>query len=121
MINRVEDGKCKDWTNGTGSDVSAGDPVVVGNQIFVASVDIADGASGSLRAEGVFQLPKTAGSAINEGTAPVYDLSAEAFVPEGTALAAGDVSGAVVCWETAASAATTVKVKLNAGIGTLGT
>lgn len=117
MKNLIQDGKRITWTNGTGSAVSAGDPVVIDGQIGVASVDIADGASGAVAMEGVFELPKTAGNAINQGTAPVFDVSAGEFVPEGTATATGDISGAVVAWETAASGDTVVQVKLNVGIG----
>jgi len=42
----VNDGNKVVWTNGTGSDVSSGDVVVISNIIGVAEVDIADGESG---------------------------------------------------------------------------
>lgn len=119
MDNLVQRGETMPWTNGTGSDVSSGDAVVVGGQIGVAITDIADGSSGDLAMAGVFSLPKTAGAAINQGDAAMYDVSASAFVPSGGTPATGDVTGAVACWEDAASAATTVKVKINVGVGTV--
>jgi len=111
-------GKTIEWTNGTGSDVSSGDPVVVGNTVCVAAVDIADGSSGILAADGVFELPKTAGSAITQGDAALFDISAGEFLPSSGTAAAGDISGACLCWEAAASADTTVVVKIG-GIGTV--
>ncbi len=119
MKNMIQRGATLEYTNGTGSAIAAGDPVVVGNQICVAAVDIADGETGICDAEGVFELPMTTGTAIAQGSAPVYDLSAAAFVPEGTTAATGDIEGAVTCWEAAASSATTVKLKINTGIGTV--
>lgn len=105
----------------SGSDITVNSVVVVGNQLAVAAVDIADGETGEGHACGVHLLPKTSGAgAIAKGSAPVWDASAEEFVPEGTALAAGDVSGAVTAWAAAADGDTTVLVKLNTGIGTVG-
>lgn len=120
--NYVQDGHVINYTNATGAAISSGDVVPIGHIIGVALVDIADTATGVVQLEGVFELPKTAGAttAINQGTAPVWDLSASAFVKEGTVAAAGDISGSVTCVETAADAATTVKVKLNTAIGTIG-
>lgn len=119
MKNMIQKGKRMPWTNGTGADVASGDPVVVGDKIYAACGDIANGADGELAAEGVFEFPKTAGNAINQGTRPIYDVSAGAFVHSGAAPAAGDVSGAVTCWETAEAAAVLVRVKLGTGIGTV--
>ena len=41
-------GETAAWTNGTGSAVSAGDPVVFGQQIAIALGDIADNATGEV-------------------------------------------------------------------------
>jgi len=117
MKNMIQKGARMDFTNGTGSDIAAGDPVPVGNQIGVACGDIPNGQSGVLAMEDVFELPKTPGNAINQGTAPTFDASAGTFVYQGVATAAGDITGACTCWETADSAATTVKVKINTAIG----
>lgn len=119
--NYQQEGKRITWTNGTEDAVSAGDPVVVGTQIGVACVDIAAGASGAVEMEGVFTLPKTTGAAINQGTAPLFDISTGTFLPQTGTAAAGDISGCCVAWATAASAATSVIVKINVGIGTVET
>lgn len=119
MKNHVQKGDIVHFKNETGAAILSGDPVVVGNQIGVAAVDIADGETGEVMMEEVFDLPKTAGSAITQGSTPVFDVSAGEFVPEGTSTATGDVTGAVTCWEAAASAATTVSVKLNTGKGSI--
>jgi len=119
MKNEIQIGKRITWTNGTGIGVASGDPVVVGGMVCVACGDIADGESGELAAEGVFQLPKTAGSAIAQGEAPLFDISAAAFVPAVTVAEAGDISGCCVAVDAAASAATVVNVKINVGVGTV--
>lgn len=117
MRNFVQEGRTLHYVNATGADIASGDAVPVGGTIGVAIADIPAGGSGELASEGVFELPKTAGAAIDAGTAPIFDASAKAFVPAGTATAAGDVSGAVTAWEAAAAAATTVKVKIGVGNG----
>ncbi|MHC8493428.1 capsid cement protein [Thalassospira sp. SM2505] len=119
MKNFVQHGATMHWTNGTGSDVSSGDVVVVGNQVFIAITDIADGSSGDLSSEGVYTVPKTAGAAITQGDAAIYDVSAGAFVPSSATPATGDVSGAVTCWVAAASGDTSVAVKINTGVGSV--
>ncbi|WP_337996221.1 capsid cement protein [Oleispirillum naphthae] len=117
MRNYVQEGRTLSYYNSSGATISAGAAVVVGGQVGVAINDIADGASGTLSMEGVYTLPKTSGAAINVGTAPIFDVSAGAFVPAGTATAAGDITGAVTAWATAASADTTVNVKIGVGNG----
>lgn len=119
MKNLMQHGETMPWTNGTGSAVSFGDVVVVGKQVGIAITDIANGASGDLAMEGVFSLPKTSGSAITQGDDAIFDVSAGEFVPSSATPATGDVSGAVTCWIAAASADTTVAVKINTGIGTV--
>jgi predicted RecA/RadA family phage recombinase len=67
------DSKYLDWTNGTGSDVSSGDMVHIGNgQVAMAKDDIADGETGVLiRSNAIIkQVPKVAGSAIEAGAKP---------------------------------------------------
>lgn len=105
----------------SGAAIAVNSVVVVGHMLAIAATTIPDGETGTGEVEGVHRLPKTAGAgAINKGTAPVWDASAGAFVPEGTALAAGDVSGAATCWKDAADGDEWVEVKLNTGHGTVG-
>lgn len=119
MKNYIQEGERITWTNGTGSDVAAGDPVVIGSQIGVACVDIADGDSGAVAMEGVFELPKATGTAIPQGDKALFIVADGNFNAASTTAAAGDISGCCVAWEAAASAATVVRVKLNVGAGTV--
>lgn len=63
--NYIQAGDVIDWTNGTGSAVTSGSPIVIGNQqLGIALVDIANAATGSVAKEGVFTLPKNTSQAI---------------------------------------------------------
>lgn len=60
--NYIQEGEVINWTNGTGTAVVSGEPVVFGTkQMGVALVNIANGATGSIALEGVFQFAKAAG------------------------------------------------------------
>lgn len=113
----VQDGAVLDWTNGTGAAVSSGDIVVMGDTVGIALVDIADGDTGSVQIEGVFTVAKVAGTAINQGDSVDYDAS-EGAVSKGITTAAGDVTTFGVAAAAAASADTTMQVKLTPGTGT---
>lgn len=117
--NLVQDGRRMSWVNNSGSDVASGQVVVVGNQVYVATGAIANGASGELAAEAVYECPKVTAAVIAQGEEVIWDASENAFNAKGTTLAAGDVSKAAVAWEAAGNGATLVKVKLNVGVGTL--
>ncbi|WP_339774234.1 DUF2190 family protein [uncultured Thalassospira sp.] len=119
MKNYIQAGGSLLFVNATGSTIASGSPVVVGSQIGVAAVDIVDGESGTVTMTGVFSLPKTAGAAIVQGDAVAFDASASAFVPSSAVAAEGDVTGACTAWEAAESAATSVVVKINTGVGTV--
>lgn len=119
MKNYIQDGDRLTWTNGTGSDVAAGAPVVIGNLIGVACVAIANGASGAVAMEGVFTLPKATGSAWTAGSRLLWDASAARFDVGTATPATGDVSVCCVAWGAAASADTTGLVKINCGVGTV--
>lgn len=97
------------WTNGTGAAVSSGDPVQVGlKQMGIANVDIADGSSGSVSLEGVWNLAKTTGTAATQGQKLWWDTGTSKVVmaPAKNAYFLG------FCHEAAASGATTVDVYL---------
>jgi predicted RecA/RadA family phage recombinase len=111
--NYTQDGQSITWANGTGSPVASGDPVVIGTQLGVAITDIADTESGAVFLGGVFSIPKSTGSAIAIGAAVDYDIST-AKVNGSITPATGDLIGCGVAWAAAASADTTVLVKLNA-------
>lgn len=71
--NHVQEGAIMTWTNSTGSDVAAGDVVLVGNQVCVALGDIADGDTGELATEEVFSLPKNTSLAVSQGDILYWD------------------------------------------------
>lgn len=110
--NLVRDGNTITYANATGSDIASGSVVVIGAMLGVALVDIADGASGEVAMQGVFDLPKAAAAEIAQGETVIYDVSASEFDDNQAVPAAGDVSGAAVAWEAAGAGAETVRVKL---------
>ena len=100
-----------------GSAITSGDVVIVGQQIGIALVDIANGATGSVALDGVFSVPKVSAAVIAQGESVIYDLSALAFDDNAATPATGDVSGCCVAVEAAGAAVTTIKIKLNVGVG----
>lgn len=108
MINKVyENGNLVPFTNSTGSDIASGDVVVLGSgRVGVACGNIADGETGTVDVQGVFELPK-------DSTA--FAMGASAAIDSGELTATGSgVTTIVNGWvfEAAGSAATTVKFKL---------
>jgi len=101
------------------TEISSGDVVVMGNVIGVALVDIAVGETGSVQVEGVFNLPKVSGAVIAQGESVIYDVSASEFDDNQATPAAGDISNSCLAVEGAGNGETTVKVKLNTGIGAI--
>ncbi len=75
MQNYREDTGVVNWTNSTGSDVSAGDVINMTNRIGIAIVDIADEASGAVMVRNVFELAKDT-SVIAMGDEVYWDVSA---------------------------------------------
>lgn len=107
--NHIQIGKAMPWTNGTGSDVSSGDVVVVGNFVCVALEDIANGASGNLATEEVWEVPKNNNLVISQGDVLYFDV-ADGNMNK----TAEDNYYAGLAFAAAAQTATTVKVKLGA-------
>ena len=124
MQNKVSEGKTLLWTNGTGSDVVSGQCVVVGTLLAVAAVDIADGETGTVELEGVFDLPKVDAAEIAVGETLTWDISAlsgaGAFDDDAAVAAAGDITGAcAVALETkGVTSGGTIRVKLTGTPGT---
>lgn len=114
MTNKFKQpGEVVDYANDTGSDIAAGAVVIMGILLGVALVDIADGESGAVAIEGVFELAKTAGTAWVEGNALDWDASASAFQVTATITpASGDLELCAVAHAVAASAATVGLVRL---------
>ena len=100
----VQEGKSLDYKNGSGTDILAGDVVIMGSRAGVAGTDIPVGLTGSIHIEGVFKIPKKAAEAITAGAVVFYSedgltaVSAEkaAQVTVGYAVAAAAESDATV-------------------------
>lgn len=112
--NYVEDGHTIDYT--ATAAISSGDVVVVGALVGISLSDLAVDETGALRMDGVWQVPKTAAGALDQGALVDFDVSAGEFAALGTP-ATGDIVGAGVVWNAAADGDTTVWVKINAGKG----
>ena len=102
----VQEGKVMTWTNATGSAVAAGAVVVVGSLVGVALGSIANGATGELAIEEVWEVTKDATLAISQGA----DVFWDAVNSKATPAAVGTYMGRA--FVAAIQAATTVKVKL---------
>lgn len=100
-----QQGKTLDYTANTA--VSNGDVVSLTTRIGVAGNDIAAGETGALHVEGVFEMPKASGEAIDLGAAVYWDAANEAI----TATADGNIPAGYAVAAAAASD-TTVLVKL---------
>ncbi|MEG0937912.1 MAG: DUF2190 family protein [Comamonas sp.] len=116
--NHVQPGKVLDYVNDTGADIASGDVVKAGALLGVALKDIPDGETGSVAVDGVFAVPKVAGTAIAQGAAVVFKAATKAFTVGATA--AGDVSGAAaVAFNAAAAGDTVVNIKFTGCPGTV--
>ena len=112
------------WTNGTGSDVSSGDLVVMGATgdatIAVALVDIANGATGAVGVNCVVTAPKVSAAVFAAGESLVWDASEGAFDDNQISpLASGDVTGSSRAVVAGANTETTCSVYLTGVPGTL--
>jgi predicted RecA/RadA family phage recombinase len=113
MNNYLQPGEVMPYTNGTGSAISSGDVVVIGNMLTVATVDMADGAVGEVATRGVFSLPKASAAVIGQGQTLTWDVSAGNFDDAEATAATGDLTGAcAVAFKAAAATTTTVEVLL---------
>lgn len=119
MKNEVNSGCVRTWTNGTGSAVSSGDVVVVGQQIGIAVVDIANGATGAVSFEGRFTVAKVSAAVIAHGEMVMWDASASAFDDNAATPATGDVTNAATAAEAAGASVTSFDIVLSNRIGTV--
>jgi len=116
--NLVQDGAVIQYT--AGSNISSGAVVKIGNILGVALTDIANGATGSVAIEGVFDVPKVSGAVIAQGESLTWDVSAGAFDDNAATPATGDVTGAAaVAFEAAGNGVTTIAVKFTGVPGTV--
>lgn len=109
-----------DWVNGSGSDVSSGAVVKMGQVLGVALVDIANGDTGSVALRGVFTVPKVTAAVIAQGEALTWDVSVGKFDDNAATPATGDVTGPpAVAFEAGTSSMTTLKVMFTGVPGTV--
>ena len=73
MANFIKDGMTIPHT--PGSDVTAGDVILIGDKITVAKHDIATGDDGALATEGVFDFDKTAATVYAVGVKVFFDVA----------------------------------------------
>ncbi|SIS71507.1 DUF2190 family protein [Paracoccus saliphilus] len=105
MRNYVQNGSTIDLTAPTGGLVS-GQAALIGALFGVAATDAAEGRKVAVAVEGVFDLPKVAGTGLTEGVKAYWTGT------EITSTATGNtLVGHVV--EAAAAAATVCRVRLN--------
>lgn len=116
--NYVQPGRVLDYVNTTSAAIASGQVVLVGAVLGVALGAIPVGETGSVQVEGVFALPKKAGTAVPQGAALVFKNASQDFTV-GTP-AAGDLSGAAAfAFAAAATDATVMSVKLTGVPGTV--
>jgi predicted RecA/RadA family phage recombinase len=106
--NHIQPGQAMPYTNATGSPIASGAVVIVGVLCCIALGDIADGATGEVATEEVWEVPKAAPLVIDQGDAVYWDV-ADGNINKTEA----DNVLAGVAFADAASADTTVKIKLN--------
>src|SRR5690625_1756539 len=75
MKNYISHGDTLTFTAGT--DVASGDGVLVGSLIGIATGDVKNTETGTLKLTGVFDLPKTASQAWTIGDPVYWDASSE--------------------------------------------
>lgn len=120
---KVQEGAVIEYTN-TGSAISSGDVVVIGNandaMLGVALTDIAATTGvGSFAIEGVWELPAASAAVITAGERIMWDVSATEFDDNAATPAAGDVSEAATAVADSGNGVTTVWAKLHPGTGTI--
>lgn len=118
MNNYVNTGALRSWTN-AGTAVVAGQVVVVGKQIGVATVDIAQNATGIVAFAGRFTVPKVSAAVFVNGENVIWDASSAAFDDNLLSPATGDVSNGAIAAAAGANAETTMDIILSNLIGTV--
>jgi len=118
--NYQQPGEVLDYPNSSGSTITSGTVLVVGNILGVALADIADGATGSVGISGVYTCPKVSGAVIAQGESLTWDADAGAFDDSAATPASGDVTGPpAVAFEAAGNGDTSLAVKLTGTPGTV--
>lgn len=116
----VQKGEVITHTNGGGA-IAVDDPVVINNLVGVALVAIANGETGEVAVERVYNLPKVDAAVIAAGETVFFDITAGANgeVDDNSAIpAVGDIQNFGVAWESkGATTGEDIAVKLVSGAG----
>lgn len=99
--------------------VAAGDGVVIGTLLGVATEGAAIGESFNADVDGVFELPKDTSTEFTQGQMLTWDASAGEFIEAATE--DGDLENCAFAWAAAAEADATVKARLCPGFGSVAT
>lgn len=112
-------GETIQYTN-TGSAITGGDVVIVGNLVCIAAEDIAASTGvGTLWVTGRHAATKATGAAIGQGETVIYDVSASNFDDNAATPAAGDVTAGAWAPEAAGTGTTSFDIVLSPGAGTV--
>lgn len=103
----IREGKTLPYTNGTGSAIAAGTVIEMGAMIGVALGDIANGATGMIAVDEVWELSKETGVAFTIGDQLYWDADNNRLDKTNTNIPCGKAAA------NAASDATTAQVLLN--------
>jgi predicted RecA/RadA family phage recombinase len=106
--NFVQEGNALNYTSG--ADIDSGDFVLIGAIGGVATTDIANGKTGSVRIKGVFNVPKASG-AVTQGAKLYWDSTNKVL----TTTASGNTIVGVAA-AAAASGDAAVQILLNVGL-----
>jgi predicted RecA/RadA family phage recombinase len=114
----IQPGKVIDYV--AGADIASGDVVKVGQILGVALANIANGETGPVQIEGVFEVPKVTAAVFAQGESLTWDVSAGKFDDNAASPATGDVTGPpAVAFKAGLNAETTAYVKFTGVPGTV--
>ncbi len=114
----IQPGKVIDYT--AGADITSGSVVRIGQILGVALTDIANGATGPVQIEGVFEVPKVTAAVFAQGESLTWDSSVGKFDDNLAVAASGDITGAAaVSFKAGLNNETTCWVRFTGVPGTL--
>lgn len=115
--NYIAPGSTLEYTN-TGTAISSGDVVIVGDLVGIAETDIAATTGvGTVNIEGVYEVACNSADVISVGQILDWDASASEFVDAIGSAASGDNENGVVAVSAAGDGVVLVNVKLLPGNG----
>lgn len=114
----IQPGKVIDYV--AGANITSGTVVKVGQILGMALADIANGDTGPVQTEGVFEVPKVSAAVWAQGQSLTWDVSAGAFDDNLATPATGDVTGPpAVAFKAGLNGETTAWVKFTGVPGTV--